>query len=96
LIALAAAILLPVGAIAQAPAPSATAPNAQLLKPAELDQLVAPIALYPDPLLAQVLMASAYPLDIVQAGGPASSIVRASAIAAIARSRTSVAAAVSR
>ena len=39
----------------------------QLLKPAELDQLVAPIALYPDTLLAEVLMASAYPLDIVQA-----------------------------
>ncbi len=46
--------------------PTATS-SAQLLKPAELDQLVAPIALYPDPLLAQVLMASAYPLDIVQA-----------------------------
>jgi hypothetical protein len=29
--------------------------------------LVAPIALYPDPLLAQVLMASTYPLEIVEA-----------------------------
>jgi hypothetical protein len=28
---------------------------------------VAPIALYPDPLLAQVLMASTYPLEVVQA-----------------------------
>ena len=65
---LATAILAPIGATAQtAPAPAA-APNAQPLKPAELDQLVAPIALYPDPLLAQVLMAAAYPLDIVQAG----------------------------
>jgi hypothetical protein len=36
-------------------------------KPEELDQLVAPIALYPDPLLAQILMASTYPLDVVQA-----------------------------
>ncbi len=36
-------------------------------KPEELDQLVAPVALYPDPLLAQVLMASTYPLEIVQA-----------------------------
>ena len=39
----------------------------QLLKPEELDQLVAPIALYPDPLLAEILMASTYPLDVVQA-----------------------------
>jgi hypothetical protein len=36
-------------------------------KPEELDQLVAPIALYPDPLVAQILMASTYPLEIVQA-----------------------------
>ena len=58
-------LLIPgAAALAQAPEP-ASQPN--LLKPEELDQLVAPIALYPDPLLAQVLMASAYPLDIVQA-----------------------------
>ena len=38
-----------------------------LLSAAQLDQLVAPIALYPDPLLAQVLMASTYPLEVVQA-----------------------------
>jgi hypothetical protein len=31
------------------------------LTPAQLEQLVAPIALYPDPLLAQILMASTYP-----------------------------------
>jgi hypothetical protein len=37
------------------------------LSEAQLDQLVAPIALYPDPLLAQVLMASTYPLEVVQA-----------------------------
>ncbi|HTO73965.1 MAG TPA: DUF3300 domain-containing protein [Gemmatimonadales bacterium] len=34
---------------------------------AELDQLLAPIALYPDSLLAQIFMASTYPLEIVQA-----------------------------
>jgi len=34
---------------------------------AQLEQLVAPIALYPDSLLAQVLMASTYPLEVVQA-----------------------------
>jgi hypothetical protein len=43
------------------------APTVQLLNQAQLDQLVAPIALYPDPLLAQVLMASTYPLQIVEA-----------------------------
>lgn len=39
----------------------------QVLNEGQLDQLVAPIALYPDPLLAQVLMAATYPLEIVQA-----------------------------
>jgi hypothetical protein len=33
----------------------------------ELDQMMAPVALYPDSLLAQILMASTYPLEIVQA-----------------------------
>jgi hypothetical protein len=33
----------------------------------QLDSLVAPIALYPDPLLAQCLVASTYPIDIVAA-----------------------------
>jgi hypothetical protein len=33
----------------------------------QLDQLVAPIALYPDPLVAQILMAATYPLEVVQA-----------------------------
>jgi len=33
----------------------------------QLEQLVAPIALYPDPLLTQVLMASTYPLEVVEA-----------------------------
>lgn len=34
---------------------------------AELDQMLAPVALYPDSLLSQVLMASTYPLEVVQA-----------------------------
>jgi hypothetical protein len=38
------------------------------VKPQELDQLGAPIALHPDPLLAQVLIASTYALEVVQAG----------------------------
>ena len=33
----------------------------------ELEQLVAPVALYPDSLLAQLLMASTYPLEVVEA-----------------------------
>ncbi|HXX36228.1 MAG TPA: DUF3300 domain-containing protein [Thermodesulfobacteriota bacterium] len=36
-------------------------------KQEELDQMLAPIALYPDDLLAQILMASTYPLEIVLA-----------------------------
>src|SRR5262249_26047017 len=39
----------------------------QLLKPEQLDALVAPIALYPDTLLSLVLQASTYPLEVVQA-----------------------------
>jgi hypothetical protein len=39
----------------------------QLLSEGELDAIVAPIALYSDALLAQVLMASTYPLEVVQA-----------------------------
>src|SRR5262245_9358174 len=47
-----------------APAPAAGGPT---FKQEELDQMLAPIALYPDALLAQVLMASTYPLEIVSA-----------------------------
>ncbi len=39
----------------------------QLLSPQQLNNLVAPIALYPDPLLSQILVASTYPLEIVEA-----------------------------
>jgi hypothetical protein len=41
--------------------------GAPAFRPEEIDQLVAPIALYPDSLLAQLLVASTYPLEIVQA-----------------------------
>ncbi len=64
-----------VGAVAQAPQPdtSNSPPQTQsgeaqeTFSQAELDQLVAPIALYPDPLLALVMMASTYPDDVVEA-----------------------------
>src|SRR5206468_5013457 len=45
----------------------AKAESATTRSSAQLEQLVAPIALYPDPLLSQVLMASTYPLEVVQA-----------------------------
>ena len=50
-----------------APPQGGGAPPSAPLKPEQLDALVAPIALYPDPLLAQVLMASTYPLEVVEA-----------------------------
>ena len=67
-------------AFAQAPAakaPSRTQATAALNQPTnpgaahytrqQIDQLVAPIALYPDQLLSQVLMAATYPQQIVEA-----------------------------
>src|SRR5437764_14635767 len=52
---------------AQSPAapPKAQAPPTKVAAD-QLDSLVAPIALYPDPLLAQTLAASTYPLEIIQ------------------------------
>src|SRR4051812_49081711 len=50
------------GAAAAAP-PSAPAKRSA----ADLEKLVAPIALYADPLIATVLPASAYPLEVVEA-----------------------------
>src|SRR6516164_6066226 len=52
-----------------AEAPPATPPStiAPVLGAEQLDQLLAPIALYPDALLAQILMAATYPLEIVKA-----------------------------
>jgi hypothetical protein len=41
--------------------------ESKTFKQEELDQMLAPIALYPDDLLTQILMASTYPLEIVQA-----------------------------
>jgi hypothetical protein len=51
----------------QAATPTSTSQTRSAeIPPDQLDSLVAPIALYPDPLLAQVLAASTYPLEIVQ------------------------------
>ena len=65
----------PAPAATPAPAPTATPAPAEAEQPPEnsaftreeLEKLLAPIALYPDPLLAQMLPASAYPVQIVQA-----------------------------
>ena len=67
------AIALPITAqmfppAAQPQAPAAAPPaGAKTFSQEELDQLVAPIALYPDALFTQVLMASTYPIEIVSA-----------------------------
>jgi hypothetical protein len=44
----------------------ASVEQASRIPPDQLDSLVAPIALYPDPLLAQTLAASTYPLELLQ------------------------------
>jgi hypothetical protein len=54
----------PTGQYQDAPAPQ---PQASVYDQGQLDQLLAPIALYPDQLLGQILMASTYPLEIVEA-----------------------------
>ena len=64
-------ILVPGDSLSQASSPQSqqtAAPQQQAAKipPDQLDSLVAPIALYPDPMLAQVLAASTYPLEIIQ------------------------------
>ena len=67
LLALAIMIAWPGVATAQTTDSKPPEPEQALLKPEQLDALVAPIALYPDELLANVLAASTYPLEAVQA-----------------------------
>jgi len=54
-------LLLPQVAVAQG------AGDAKTFKQEALDQLVAPIALHPDSVISQILMASTYPLEVVLA-----------------------------
>jgi hypothetical protein len=61
-VASASAAAIPQASAAQDAALNAAPP----IPPDQLDSLVAPIALYPDPLLAQTLAASTYPLEIMQ------------------------------
>jgi hypothetical protein len=60
-------VMLPFAAAAQDVAPPLPQGAAPVYTQQQLDQLVAPIALYPDPLLGQILMASTYPLEVVEA-----------------------------
>jgi hypothetical protein len=62
-------VLVTVGLMAQDPPPADQQPPPPVvpLTPDQLDNLVAPIALYPDPLLSQILVASTYPLEVVEA-----------------------------
>jgi hypothetical protein len=55
-------LMVPAGGFAQD-----TDPEPPVFRQEELDQMLAPVALYPDPLLVQVLMAATYPLEVVQA-----------------------------
>lgn len=60
--------LFAAGALAQqATSSSSASTSTAVFSNAELDQMFASIALYPDPLLAQVLMASTYPGDVADA-----------------------------
>lgn len=68
-VAIACAMVIAPGDVAWAAGVLQDAPAAQAnpqLSPQELDSLVAPVALYPDSLLSQALVASTYPLEIVQ------------------------------
>src|SRR4051794_27235979 len=60
-------LVMPGAGVVRAQDAAATAPaEARLLNADQLDALVAPVALYPDSLLAQTLVASTYPLELIQ------------------------------
>jgi Protein of unknown function (DUF3300) len=67
LVRLAAALVLGLCLGLEVQAETAEKAGADPIPADQLEQLVAPIALYPDALIAQILMASTYPLDVVQA-----------------------------
>ncbi len=52
---------------AETPVRPPGAQTSSMFKAEQLDQMLAPIALYPDALLAQILMAATYPLEVVKA-----------------------------
>ena len=58
-----AVLALPAELLAQGPGET----SSKTFSKEQLEQILAPIALYPDELIAQTLMASTYPLEVVQA-----------------------------
>ena len=60
-------LLLGNGIIRAQQTPPPIPPPDQTLNPQQLEDLVAPIALYPDPLLTQIMVAATYPLEVVEA-----------------------------
>jgi hypothetical protein len=70
LVVVVAVAIVPGDTLASAPFPPSphgqSSDQGPRIPPEQLDSLVAPIALYPDPLLAQTLAASTYPLEIIQ------------------------------
>src|SRR4051812_36539375 len=93
---LAFSLALPQAADAQTAAPASNAaaqPAGQaVFRAEEIDQMIAPIALYSDQLLVQVLMASTYPLEVVQAerwvSAPANSKLKGDQLAAALESQS--------
>lgn len=61
------ALAAPSGVMGQDTGPVAEMHQSYTFTQEELDQMLAPIALYPDELLSQILMASTYPLEVVEA-----------------------------
>src|SRR6516165_4938387 len=90
-------LLLTQAAVGQQPAPPSPAPvppeagqppeqpASSPFKSEELDQILAPIALYPDELIVQILTASTYPLEIVMAArwaaDPKNAVLKGDALA---------------
>jgi hypothetical protein len=96
-IAIAAIALAPLGAAATTmpavngqPPSSTTSPSSTTLTSSELDQLVAPIALYPDAVLTDILAAATYPAQVVEANrfasDPANNGLQGAALASAAAS----------
>jgi hypothetical protein len=80
---------------AQSDTPDQVTPQSSANQPwseAQLEQLLAPIALYSDPLLAQIMMAATYPLEIVQADrwlqDPANAALKGDQLAAALETQT--------
>ena len=60
-------LALPMPLLAQVAEDSSATQQPQTYSQKQLDTLLAPIALYPDTLLSQILIASTYPLEVVEA-----------------------------